>query len=76
MSTKHEYKKLQEALRTIKEECSFHSGSCLFCPFAEDSYKCGITGACTSAAGDYRLRPQYWIIPEIKLLRKEKEVTP
>lgn len=71
MSAISEYKKLREALNTIKEECRGHGNACCGCPFEVD-YKCGITGERTGS-GDYRRKPQYWITPEIKLLQKPKE---
>ena len=71
MSAITEYKKLQTALSTIKEECRGQGNSCCACPFEVD-YKCGITGE-TCGSGDYRRKPQYWNIPEIKLMQTPKE---
>ena len=70
MSAIAEYKKLQTALNTIKEECRGHGNSCCACPFEVDN-KCGITGE--PSYGDWRRKPQYWKIPEIKLIQKPKE---
>lgn len=64
------FEKLRAALLTIKEECRGHGSLCCSCPFALDSI-CGITGE--PSYGDYRRKPQYWDIPEIKLMQKPKE---
>lgn len=73
MSAKNELKKLQDALRLIKDECAFHHGSCFGCPLALEAFKCGITGAVTSAAGDYKIKPEYWIIPDISLIKHKED---
>lgn len=70
MSAINEYGKLRDALRTIKEECRGQGSSCCACPFALDNI-CGITGE--PSYGEWRRKPQYWDIPEIKLLQKPKE---
>lgn len=64
--------KLQEALRTIKEECKGHGNSCIACPF-EVSGKCGITCESVYGDGEWRKKPQYWIIPDIRLMIPPKE---
>ena len=73
MATKYDYKKLMEAINTIKDECGFHNGVCSMCPFSIDTYKCGITGEKTCGAGEWRRMPKYWNIPEVKLLIPSKE---
>ena len=71
MSAIGEYGKLRSALSTIKEECRGHGNSCIACPFEVDG-KCGITGeSCYN--GEWRRKPKYWSIPEIKLMQKSKE---
>lgn len=70
MSAITEYKKLQTALNTIKEECRGHGNSCIACPFSLGD-TCGITGE--PSYGNWRRKPQYWNIPEIKLMQKPKE---
>ena len=74
MSAMQNLNKLQEALRTIRDECKGHGNSCGCCPLSIGPYKCGITGQITSGAGDYRVKPQYWNIPEVQLLHPPKEM--
>ena len=73
MSAPQELNKLREALRTIKNECASHSGNCPSCPLALSDYKCGITSQETCGYYDYRVKPQYWNIPAVKLLQLPKE---
>lgn len=72
MAVKQSYEKLIEALRTIKEECTFHGTSCGSCPLATKLYVCGVTGEPTCGVNyDFRRKPQYWDIRTPKLLWKE-----
>jgi len=75
MAIRNDVQELQNALRIIKSECDFHKGSCSMCPLAIEDYRCGVTGESTCGNGDYKRKPQYWEIPEIKLLKKtEKKI--
>lgn len=73
MSHPNDMNKLRDALCTIRDECASHRGSCFSCPLALGEYKCGITGQATCGSYDYRVKPQYWNIPAVKLLQPPKE---
>lgn len=70
---KNDVNALRDALSLIKNECARHGSSCLGCPFRTGDYDCGITGIKMVGDYDYKKKPSYWVIPEIKLLSKPKE---
>ena len=59
MSAINEYKKLQTALSTIKEECRGHGTSCCACPF-EVGGKCGITGESAYTGSNMENKVKSW----------------
>ena len=69
MAAIHEYKELRDALYLIKDECSKHT-CCSACPFAIENCYCGILNEKTVGSFDYKKKPQYWSLPEIKLMEK------
>ena len=73
MSAPQELNNLIDALRTISNECKSHNGNCFACPLSLDDYKCGVTGQKTCGSYDYKVKPQYWDIPAVRLLRPPKE---
>lgn len=55
-----DYKKLSEALQTIKDECRKYDCGCLKCPlYNEDSEECGIRA----------ILPDNWEIKSIDVIR-------
>ena len=68
-----EYKKLRDALSTIREECNAHT-YCSDCPLSISNYVCGVTGQNHSNInGGYKTKPGKWNLPPVKLIAKMEE---
>lgn len=60
-----DYKKLSEALQTIKDECKKYDSGCLECPLYDD--KCNSCGLRIENPEFWKIKP----IPPIRLLESE-----